>query len=253
MIEQNMDRLVYLDIPGEEAAYAQKEGNLERLPFEMERIILRFITEGKPKEMIKFSRNILLQRPGLKVPIGKTSRVRLRQLKYSAISGIALACRAAIVGGASEIECYAKSDAVIMMIDEMTSEYYILQKQAQTFIEYATMVQKTHGSYHHPHIVKECIQYILSHIHENISLEQLAQGSGYTKEYIAKLFKKHVGMSISDYIQKMRINEAKELLTSGKSCSETACILNYTSQSYFIRQFKKQTGLTPKNYIRLNR
>ena len=58
-----------------------------------------------------------------------------------------------------------------------------------------------------------------------------------------------MGMSISDYIQKVRIDEAKELLRQGKSCGEVACILNYTSQSYFIRQFKKQTGITPKLYL----
>lgn len=60
-----------------------------------------------------------------------------------------------------------------------------------------------------------------------------------------------MGMSVSDYIQKVRIEEAKELLRQGKSCGEVACILNYTSQSYFIRQFKKQTGITPKLYRNL--
>jgi len=73
----------------------------------------------------------------------------------------------------------------------------------------------------------------------------------YSKEYIAKLFRKHMGMSVSDYIQKVRIEEAKELLRQGKSCGEVAYILNYTSQSYFIRQFKKQTGITPKLYRNL--
>ena len=58
-----------------------------------------------------------------------------------------------------------------------------------------------------------------------------------------------MGLSISDYIQKVRIDEAKELLRQGKNCGEVACILNYTSQSYFIRQFKKQTGITPKLYL----
>ena len=58
-------------------------------------------------------------------------------------------------------------------------------------------------------------------------------------------------ISISDYIQKVRIAEAKELLRQGKSCGEVACILNYMSQSYFIRQFKKQTGTTPKLYRNL--
>jgi YesN/AraC family two-component response regulator len=121
----------------------------------------------------------------------------------------------------------------------------------QTTIDYATLVQQTKSTLQHPQIVRKCVQYIASHTHENITLEQLAEGSEYSKEYIAKLFRKHMGMSISDYIQKVRIDEAKELLRQGKSCGEVACILNYTSQSYFIRQFKKQTGITPKLYRNL--
>ena len=56
------------------------------------------------------------------------------------------------------------------------------------------------------------MQYIASHTHENITLEQLAKDSEYSKEYIAKLFRKHMGLSISDYIRKTKIDEAKELL-----------------------------------------
>ena len=143
------------------------------------------------------------------------------------------------------------SDSAIMRIDETDNELTILKILIQTTIDYATLVQQTKSTLQHPQIVRKCVQYIASHTHENITLEQLADGSEYSKEYIAKLFRKHMGMSVSDYIQKVRIEEAKELLRQGKSCGEVACILNYTSQSYFIRQFKKQTGITPKLYRNL--
>ena len=251
MFEEYVDRIIFLDTDGDRAVYAQRENEIQRMPFEMERIIMRFVAEGKPKEMVDFCLRTLAQTPELRIPIGKTSKNKLRQLKYNTVAGITLVCRAAMMGGAPEIECYARSDKAIMQVDETNSELAIYKILVQTAIDYATLVQQTKSDIHHPQIVRKCVQYINSHTHENITLEQLADGSAYSKEYIAKLFRKHVGMSISDYIRKIKVEEAKELLRQGKSCSEVACILNYASQSYFIRQFKKQTGITPKLFQQL--
>lgn len=251
MIEEYLDRIVFLDAEGTDAVFAQRERELNRIPFELERTILRFIAEGKPKEMIEFCTTALTQLPDLRIPIGKTSKNKLRQLKYNTVAGITLACRAAIMGGAPEIECYARSDSTIMQIDELTSELSIYKVLIQTAIDYAALVQQTQSNAWHPQIVRRCVQYIASHTHQSITLDQLAEGSEYSKEYIAKLFRKHMGMSISDYIQKTRIDEAKKLLRLGKTCAEVACILNYASQSYFIRQFKRQTGITPKVFMNM--
>lgn len=251
MIEEYIDRIVFLETEGTNAVFAEREKELQRMPHEMERILLRFVAEGKPKEMVDFCVRTLTQMPDLRIPIGRTSKNKLRQLKYNTVAGITLTCRAAIMGGAPEIECYARSDDAIMRVDETSSELAIYKILVQTAIDYATLVQQTKSDLQHPQIVRKCVQYIASHTHENITLEQLAEGSEYSKEYIAKLFRKHVGMSISDYIQKTRIDEAKDLLRQGKSCGEVACILNYTSQSYFIRQFKRQTGITPKVFMNM--
>ena len=251
MIEEYLDRIIFLDTEGTDAVFAQRERELDRMPFELERTILRFIAEGKPKEMVEFCTTALTQLPNFRIPIGKTSKNKLRQLKYNTVAGITLACRAAIMGGAPEIECYARSDSAIMKIDEANNELSIYNVLIQAGIDYATLVQQTRSHAQHPKIVRRCVQYITSHTHQSITLDKLAEGSEYSKEYIAKLFRKHMGMSISDYIQKTRIDEAKELLQQGKTCAEVACILNYASQSYFIRQFKRQTGITPKVFMNM--
>lgn len=253
MIEEYLDRIVFLEADGTDAVFAQREREIQRMPYEMERILLRFVVQGKPKELAAFCASTLEQMPELRIPIGKTSRDRLRQLKYNTVAGITLACRAAIIGGAPEIECYARSDSAIIQIDEAEQELAICKILIRTTLDYAALVQQTSSDLQHPQIVRKCIQYIASHTHQSITLEQLAEGSDYSKEYIAKLFRRHMGMSVSDYIRKTRIDEAKELLRQGKSCGEVACILNYASQSYFIRQFKKQTGITPRVFLNLLR
>lgn len=248
MIEQYMDRVVFLEEEGENAVFAERENEFQRMPFMLERVLLRYIMEGKPKELVDFCLKSLTQMPDLRIPIGKTSKDRLRQLKYDTAAGITLACRAALMGGAPEIECYARSDSAIMKIDESGSELTIYKILIQSAIDYAKLVQQTKSSAQYPPVIRRCIRYICAHTHQNITLDQLAEGSGYTKEYISKLFRKHMGMPISEYIQMTRIQEAKALLRQGKTSGEVAFILNYTSQSYFIRQFKKQTGMTPKIY-----
>lgn len=218
------------------------------MPFLMERMLLRYVLEGKPRELVEFCLSSLTKMPDLRIPIGRTSRNRMRQLKYNTVSGIALVCRTAIFGGAPEIECYARSDSAIMKIDESNSELAIYKILIQTTLDYATLVQQSKSSAQYPTVVQRCIQYIASHTHQNITLEELAEGCGYSKEYIGKLFRKYVGAPVSEYIQMVRIREAKSLLRQGKSSGEVAYILNYTSQSYFTRQFKKQTGMAPKIY-----
>ena len=248
MIEEIIDRVVFIESEGDNAVFAEREGAFQRMPFMLERTLLRYVVEGKPKELVAFCLSSLAKMPDLRIPIGKTSKDRLRQLKYNAASGIALVCRSAMLGGAPELECYAKSDSAIMKIDESSSELAIYKTLIQTTLDYATLVQQTKSSAKYPPVVRHCIQYIASHTHQNITLEELAEGFGYSKEYIAKLFRRHVGIPVSEYIQMERIEEAKSLLRQGKSGGEVAYILNYTSQSYFTRQFKKQTGMTPMAY-----
>ena len=139
MIEEYIDRIVFLETDGVDAVYAQREQELQRMPYEMERILLRFVAEGKPKELIDFCLRTLAQSPELRIPIGRTSKNKTRQLKYNAVSGIAIVCRAAMIGGAPEIECYARSDSAIMRIDETDNELTILKILIQTTIDYATL------------------------------------------------------------------------------------------------------------------
>ncbi|MDQ0233070.1 YesN/AraC family two-component response regulator [Metabacillus malikii] len=63
------------------------------------------------------------------------------------------------------------------------------------------------------------------------------------------MFKKEVGISVTEYIQRTKIEEAKKLISfSDYSLSKIHTLLNFTDQSYFTKVFKKYTGYTPKQY-----
>lgn len=83
----------------------------------------------------------------------------------------------------------------------------------------------------------------------NLSLKMLSAEFGITVSYISKIFKEQFGTNFSDYISAKRIEKAQELLrTTGLSISDIAIQLGYVDSSIFIKNFKKNTGITPGTY-----
>jgi AraC-like DNA-binding protein len=70
---------------------------------------------------------------------------------------------------------------------------------------------------------------------------------------ISRKFKKETGISIVEYVQRERVEEAKRMLVfSSRALPEIANCLNFASQSYFTAVFRKIVGMTPAEYRRAN-
>ncbi|HDR7878031.1 TPA: helix-turn-helix transcriptional regulator, partial [Bacillus mobilis] len=94
-----------------------------------------------------------------------------------------------------------------------------------------------------------CLNHISKNAYDELSLNELANHLDITPTYLSKLFKKEMGIPLSEYIQKERIEEAKKLLTLTTSPLSDVCAwLNFNDQSYFTKVFKKYTNMTPKQY-----
>jgi AraC-like DNA-binding protein len=97
--------------------------------------------------------------------------------------------------------------------------------------------------------IKECVNYIRSHIHDNVTVSELAEVVGLNETYLSKLFKKEMRCTVSEYIRNEKIEEACWLLSyTDKSSIEIATDLSFSSHSYFISVFKKVKKVTPKEY-----
>ena len=80
-------------------------------------------------------------------------------------------------------------------------------------------------------------------------MELLANQLNINPSYLSNKFKAETGETLIGFIQRQKIEEAKHLiLYSDLSISEIFAVLNFYDQSYFIKVFKKITGLTPKQY-----
>jgi two-component system response regulator YesN len=96
---------------------------------------------------------------------------------------------------------------------------------------------------------RKVINYINQNFYKDITIRSLSQDFIINPNYISQLFRKEVGMTFTDYITKLRVNYAKELLQNTEySQGEIATKCGYTDYFYFIRVFKKTTGVTPGQF-----
>lgn len=95
-------------------------------------------------------------------------------------------------------------------------------------------------------------QYVGLHYQNNMKLTDVADYVGMNVDYFSHLFKKETGGSFTDYVNEFRIEKSKPLLQSGQiKVYEVAFAVGFQDENYFIRRFKKQTGYTPLEFMRL--
>lgn len=98
-----------------------------------------------------------------------------------------------------------------------------------------------------------CIDYIYEHIHDRITIKELAEYLSLSESYLSKLFHKEVGVTLSQYIMNLKLEKAKNLLQYSEfSVVDIANYLSFSSQSHFIQTFQKSIGLTPHKYRNKN-
>lgn len=91
--------------------------------------------------------------------------------------------------------------------------------------------------------------YIEKNIGSDLSLYILADMISVTPQYLCRLFKEHTGMNYHDYITKLKMKKAAELIKlTNMTVNEVSEKLGYNNSSYFIRKFKENYGLTPGEF-----
>jgi two-component system, response regulator YesN len=98
-------------------------------------------------------------------------------------------------------------------------------------------------------LVDKSIDYISAHYTGELSLQQLAEHVHMSKNYFCLQFKHHTGQNFIDYVIKLRIGKAKEIMVDpGLKIYEVAEKAGFNDVKYFSKLFKKMTGLSPVEY-----
>jgi len=104
--------------------------------------------------------------------------------------------------------------------------------------------------YNNVTLVKEAKSYIRDHYKEKISLSDVAEAVGISYGHLSKCFKQVEGTSFNSYLLEVRIEESKRFMREENlPISEIAYRVGISDPNYFSKCFKKQTGLSPKDYV----
>jgi two-component system response regulator YesN len=98
-------------------------------------------------------------------------------------------------------------------------------------------------------IIRDIADHIERHYHEELTLQNISDRFYLSREYISRRFKQEFGENISDYIARVRIEKAKQLLLNPNlRVAQIAEIIGYQDEKYFSKVFKKMVGQSPNEY-----
>ncbi len=98
-------------------------------------------------------------------------------------------------------------------------------------------------------VVKKVVEYIETHLDEDLSLDKIADELNYSKFYVARAFNMETGGTVYKYIQGRRLTlAARKLVETRQPIVEIACEAHYDSQQAFTTAFKQLYKCTPKIY-----
>lgn len=158
-------------------------------------------------------------------------------------------CRiAAHRGGVQPVYLNDISEKYALLIERQTTLAGLRTLTATMALEYCELVIAVSTSGYQP-MIKRTIDTILLNLGHAMSLSQLANQVGTNPSYLSRKFSEEVGMSVTDYMNRRRISEAKKYLARPTlSITEIAFMTGFNNVPYFIKVFKKLVGKTPLHY-----
>ena len=97
--------------------------------------------------------------------------------------------------------------------------------------------------------VRKAVSYLTSHLDENIRIADVAEEVGVAPAYLQRIFRQGTGMTIVDYLNRLRIQQSKRLLMfSEDPVTDVAIAAGFNSRQHFYRVFQAETGLSPREF-----
>lgn len=96
-------------------------------------------------------------------------------------------------------------------------------------------------------------KYIDEHFCEDISLQSVADAVALSPVYLSRFFKKNIGENFSDYILRLRMQKAADMLSENRRVTEVSQACGFNNSGYFARVFKNYYNCTPKEYVRIQK
>lgn len=121
------------------------------------------------------------------------------------------------------------------------------------FILMTKILRRHHNAINNPvfnqnRTVDEVIRYINYNLNFGISVHNIAEAFHLSEAYLCRLFKKHMGITLTNYINNLKIEKTKDLLKNTHRSIESLSVSLNCSPTYLKRLFKNHTGMTLMEY-----
>jgi two-component system response regulator YesN len=211
-------------------------------PYFLEQELLTKIRTGNLKD------SLILLKEINSLKRSKLSLDTLRSIKNSLICSITLFTRAAIESGVQPEVAFSLSDSLILEIEMMNNPSKLIDCESRAVEQYVKLIREISINNYSSNI-KQALSYIYKNLSTRLTLKEIASAIYVHPNYLSSLFKKEVGLNLSDYIMKTRIEESKYYIKyTNTKITEIALFYQFCNQSYYTLAFKKFIGLTPKEY-----
>ena len=242
LVNESFPRLM-VEEPLNASMFETRENEDYHISMEWESRLYSAVELGDTKKLMEVVTGPVLGRAGC------MSQNPLNQERYSFISVVTNASRAAVRAGLPQEVSYSLADVYCQQMDKLNNVQNIDMLLMQMLLDYTERVKKARAGSNYSPAIQKCCAYINDHLHEEVALEHLARHCGLSRVTISASFKKETGMPLPDYIHNEKAKEAKYLLRNSEySISEISSILQYNSQSYFTKVFREKVGCTPQQY-----
>lgn len=207
-----------------------------------ERYVMDCVREGNTK-------HVLERMDALVESAGMLSAKRLNHQRNLAIVSVTVVTREAIAGGVSPAEAYRLSDVYLNRIDRCSGMDQMVEYMRRSALDFTKLVAETKERRASSNYTEQCRDYIHQNYHHKIYLEDAARVIGISQGHLSRVFHHDTGMSVQEYIQKVRVERAANLLIySEANLSEISDYVCFNSQSHFGSVFKRYMNMTPRQY-----
>jgi len=210
--------------------------------YALENLMLAAVTSGNECQAVDYVTKLT----ALIIPPRLTNELRDR--KDLCITINTLLRKAAEHASVHPIHIDSFSNHNVQLIEQLTSP-----EECRTFVRklvqgYCGLIQK-YNLKAHSNPIRKVITYISTDLTADLSLKSLAAQINVNASYLSSLFKKEMGIPLTEYVNRSRIQHAQILLlTSDLPLKAIALRCGITDMQYFSRMFKRITGVTPKVY-----
>ena len=211
-------------------------------PLNTEMHLINYVKTGDLKSVEKIITDIFdnnLLKSAHSIQIVKCLMVDLICTIIKTINELGNSCESSFLEGLNPIKKLLNCETIKEMKFQITD---ILMK----ICENIELQKKSHNST----LKENIIQYMEAHYSDsNLNITTISERFHINPAYLSRFFKEQTGECVLDYLNRVRLDNAKRLMKERKMCiSDTAAAVGYNNSNTFIRIFKKYEGITPGNY-----